>query len=144
MARDEKVDVIGLSGLITPSLDEMVHLASEMEREGMDLPLLIGGATTSKVHTAVKIAPRYSGPAVYVLDASRAVGVVSNLLSPANKAGFVDGIRTEYAEVTARHERAEAAKRPSAAGQGPRQPAAAGLGQLPPYRAQIHRHTRDR
>ena len=110
VARDEKVDVIGLSGLITPSLDEMVHLASEMEREGMALPLLIGGATTSKVHTAVKIAPRYSGPAVYVLDASRAVGVVSNLLSPANKASFVDSIRTEYAEVTARHERAEAAK----------------------------------
>ena len=110
VARDENVDIIGLSGLITPSLDEMVHLASEMEREGLNLPLLIGGATTSKVHTAVKIAPRYSGPAVYVLDASRAVGVVSNLLSPTNKAGFVDGIRTEYAEVTARHERAEAAK----------------------------------
>ncbi|NBB98180.1 MAG: methionine synthase [Alphaproteobacteria bacterium] len=110
VARDEQVDAIGLSGLITPSLDEMVHLASEMEREGMELPLLIGGATTSKVHTAVKIAPRYSGPAVYVLDASRAVGVVSNLLSPANKAGFVQDIRTEYAEVTARHQRAEAAK----------------------------------
>ncbi|MBN2758892.1 MAG: methionine synthase [Rhodobacteraceae bacterium] len=110
VAREEKVDIIGLSGLITPSLDEMVHLASEMERAGLNLPLLIGGATTSKVHTAVKIAPRYSGPAVYVLDASRAVGVVSNLLSPVNKAGFIDGIRTEYAEVTARHERAEAAK----------------------------------
>jgi 5-methyltetrahydrofolate--homocysteine methyltransferase len=110
VAKDENVDAIGLSGLITPSLDEMVHLASEMEREGMNLPLLIGGGTTSKVHTAVKIAPRYSGPAVYVLDASRAVGVVSNLLSKTNKAAFVEGIRTEYAEVTARHERAEAAK----------------------------------
>jgi 5-methyltetrahydrofolate--homocysteine methyltransferase len=77
-ARDEKVDVIGLSGLITPSLDEMVHVASEMEREGFDIPLLIGGATTSRVHTAVKIHPRYDrGQAVYVTDASRAVGVVS-------------------------------------------------------------------
>ncbi|MCC1480699.1 methionine synthase [Roseibaca sp. Y0-43] len=110
VAKDEQVDAIGLSGLITPSLDEMVHLASEMEREGMDLPLLIGGATTSKVHTAVKIAPRYSGPAVYVLDASRAVGVVSNLLSPANKADFIAGLKADYAEVSARHARAEAAK----------------------------------
>ncbi len=110
VAREENVDVIGLSGLITPSLDEMVHLASEMEREGLTLPLLIGGATTSKVHTAVKIAPRYSGPAVYVLDASRAVGVVSNLLSPKTKTDFIADTRAEYAEVTARHERAEAAK----------------------------------
>ena len=110
VAREENVDVIGLSGLITPSLDEMVHLASEMERERLRLPLLIGGATTSKVHTAVKIAPRYSGPAVHVLDASRAVGVVGALLSPAQKAEYVAGIRSEYAEVTARHERAERAK----------------------------------
>jgi 5-methyltetrahydrofolate--homocysteine methyltransferase len=107
VAREEKVDVIGLSGLITPSLDEMVHLASEMEREKFDIPLLIGGATTSKVHTAVKIAPRYSGPAVYVLDASRAVGVVGKLLSAANKDEYVAEIRAEYTKVTERHERSE-------------------------------------
>ncbi|MFV0245034.1 MAG: methionine synthase [Qingshengfaniella sp.] len=111
IARTEKVDVIGLSGLITPSLDEMVHMATEMEREGFDIPLLIGGATTSKVHTAVKIAPRYvKGPAVYVTDASRAVGVVSQLISPANRPGFVENLRSEYADVAQRHERAEAAK----------------------------------
>jgi 5-methyltetrahydrofolate--homocysteine methyltransferase len=80
-AREMKVDIIGLSGLITPSLDEMVHVAKEMEREGFDLPLLIGGATTSRVHTAVKIAPHYSKPVVHVIDASRSVPVVSNLLS---------------------------------------------------------------
>ncbi|MBU3030531.1 methionine synthase [Paracoccus marinaquae] len=111
VAREQKVDVIGLSGLITPSLDEMVHVANEMEREGFDIPLLIGGATTSKVHTAVKISPRYNkGAAVYVTDASRAVGVVSSLLSPAQNATYVDGIRAEYADVAERHERAEAAK----------------------------------
>lgn len=111
VARDEKVDVIGLSGLITPSLDEMVHLASEMEREGFDIPLLIGGATTSKVHTAVKIAPRYTrGQTVYVTDASRAVGVVGALLSPTQKPDYVAGIKAEYADLAERHLRAEAAK----------------------------------
>ena len=110
VAREEKVDVIGLSGLITPSLDEMVHLASEMQREGFTLPLLIGGATTSKVHTAVKIAPRYAGPAVYVLDASRAVGVVSALLSPEQQGPFIASLRDEYREVSERHERNERAK----------------------------------
>ncbi|NEX46717.1 methionine synthase [Pseudotabrizicola algicola] len=110
VARAEKVDVIGLSGLITPSLDEMVHLASEMQREGFTIPLLIGGATTSKVHTAVKIAPRYAGPAVYVLDASRAVGVVSALLSPAQQGPFVEALRAEYRDVADRHERNERAK----------------------------------
>jgi 5-methyltetrahydrofolate--homocysteine methyltransferase len=111
VARAEKVDAIGLSGLITPSLDEMVHLASEMEREGFDIPLLIGGATTSKVHTAVKIAPRYTkGQAVYVTDASRAVGVVGNLLSPTHKADYVAGIREEYRLVSEKHERGERAK----------------------------------
>ena len=110
-ARAEKVDIIGLSGLITPSLDEMVHLASEMEREGFDLPLLIGGATTSRVHTAVKIAPRYTkGQAIYVTDASRAVGVVGQLLSPEMKPDYVAGIRAEYVEVAEKHERAELAK----------------------------------
>src|SRR3984957_8652746 len=88
-ARAEAVDLIGLSGLITPSLDEMVHMAQEMERLDFDLPLLIGGATTSRAHTAVKIAPYYSGPTVYVLDASRAVGVVSALISDEQKPEFV-------------------------------------------------------
>ncbi|MDK3073094.1 methionine synthase [Sedimentitalea sp. JM2-8] len=110
-ARTENVDVIGLSGLITPSLDEMVHLAAELEREDFDIPLLIGGATTSKVHTAVKIAPGYRrGQAIHVNDASRAVGVVSHLLSPTQKSAFVTGIRSEYVEVAEKHARGEAAK----------------------------------
>ena len=110
-AKAENVDVIGLSGLITPSLDEMVHVASEMEREGFDIPLLIGGATTSRVHTAVKIHPRYDrGQAVYVTDASRAVGVVSSLLSMDQKPGYVDTLRAEYRKVTEAHERSEREK----------------------------------
>lgn len=110
-ARAENVDIIGLSGLITPSLDEMVHMASEMEREGFDIPLLIGGATTSRVHTAVKIAPRYTkGQAIYVTDASRAVGVVGQLLSETQKPDYVAAIRAEYVEVAEKHERAELAK----------------------------------
>ncbi|MCP3054894.1 methionine synthase, partial [Aurantimonas marianensis] len=107
-ARKEQVDIIGLSGLITPSLDEMVHVASELEREGFDIPLLIGGATTSRVHTAVKIDPRYDrGQTVHVNDASRAVGVVSNLLSAEAKSGFVDGIQAEYRKVAEAHEKGE-------------------------------------
>jgi len=110
-ARDEKVDIIGLSGLITPSLDEMCHVAAEMEREGFDIPLLIGGATTSRVHTAVKIHPRYAkGQAVYVNDASRAVGVVSALLSKDAKASYVETVRAEYRKVTEAHHRSEADK----------------------------------
>jgi 5-methyltetrahydrofolate--homocysteine methyltransferase len=110
-ARDEKVDIIGLSGLITPSLDEMVHVAAEMEREGFDIPLLIGGATTSRVHTAVKIHPRYNaGQAVHVNDASRAVGVVGSLLSKDTKVSFIEDIRAEYAKAAAAHERAESEK----------------------------------
>ncbi len=110
-AIDEKVDIIGLSGLITPSLDEMVHVASEMERQGFDIPLLIGGATTSRVHTAVKIHPRYtSGQATYVTDASRAVGVVSALLSPDSRDGYIETVRAEYARVAAAHARSEAEK----------------------------------
>ncbi|MEE3070433.1 MAG: vitamin B12 dependent-methionine synthase activation domain-containing protein, partial [Pseudomonadota bacterium] len=110
-ARKHNVDIIGLSGLITPSLDEMVHLATELEKSGFDIPLLIGGATTSKVHTAVKISPRYTrNQAIYVTDASRAVGVVSALLSPTQRDGYIENIRTEYAEVADRHERAELAK----------------------------------
>ncbi|TAJ27660.1 MAG: methionine synthase [Nitrospirae bacterium] len=94
-ARELKADLIGLSGLITPSLDEMAHVAREMKREGFTVPLLIGGATTSKAHTAVKIAPAYDQPVIHVLDASRAVGVVSSLISPAQKSAFVDKIRLE-------------------------------------------------
>ncbi len=103
-AEREKADVIGLSGLITPSLDEMVHVASEMERRGFTMPLLIGGATTSRAHTAVKIEPAYSGPVVHVLDASRAVGVTSKLLSSEREA-FASTVRDEYAII--RKDRAE-------------------------------------
>ena len=95
-ARSEKADVVGLSGLITPSLDEMVHVAREMERQGFRLPLLIGGATTSRAHTAVKIAPHYSEPVVHVLDASRAVPVTTSLLSEESKPAFVAQHRAEY------------------------------------------------
>ncbi len=103
-AEREHADVIGLSGLITPSLDEMVHVASEMERRGFTMPLLIGGATTSRAHTAVKIEPAYSGPVVHVLDASRAVGVTSKLLSSEREA-FASTVRDEYAII--RKDRAE-------------------------------------
>ncbi|WP_119257863.1 methionine synthase [Shinella zoogloeoides] len=110
-AKAEKVDIIGLSGLITPSLDEMAHVAAEMEREGFDIPLLIGGATTSRVHTAVKIHPRYErGQAVYVTDASRAVGVVGSLLSAEMKPGYVDTLKAEYRKVADAHARSEAEK----------------------------------
>jgi len=110
-AKAEKVDIIGLSGLITPSLDEMVHVAAEMEREGFDIPLLIGGATTSRVHTAVKIDPRYShGPVVHVHDASRAVGVVGSLLSSNSRAAYMDEVRAEYRKVADAHARGEEAK----------------------------------
>jgi 5-methyltetrahydrofolate--homocysteine methyltransferase len=110
-ARKEKVDIIGLSGLITPSLDEMCNVAAEMEREGLDLPLLIGGATTSRVHTAVKIAPNYvRGQAVYVNDASRAVGVVSALLNPAQRQKYMADTRSEYEKVAEAHARADDAK----------------------------------
>ncbi|MDM9285275.1 methionine synthase [Providencia rettgeri] len=104
-AREENVDIIGLSGLITPSLDEMVHVAKEMERQGFTLPLLIGGATTSKAHTAVKIEPNYSGPTTYVQNASRTVGVVSALLSATQKADFVARTRREYDTVRQQHGR---------------------------------------
>ncbi|MBL7964817.1 MAG: B12-binding domain-containing protein, partial [Flavobacteriales bacterium] len=103
-AREMQVDIIGLSGLITPSLDEMVHVAKEMEREGFETPLLIGGATTSRVHTAVKIAPHYSKPVVHVIDASRSVPVVSNLLSENERARFEAEIKEEYAKVRTQYE----------------------------------------
>lgn len=112
VAREQKVDIVGLSGLITPSLDEMAHVASELEREGFDVPLLIGGATTSRVHTAVKINPRYSlGQTVYVTDASRAVGVVSSLLSPEVRDSYKKTVRAEYLKVADAHARNEAEKR---------------------------------
>lgn len=110
-AKAERVDIIGLSGLITPSLDEMAHVAAEMERDGFAIPLLIGGATTSRVHTAVKINPRYErGQTVHVNDASRAVGVVGSLLSPEAKAPYVASVRDEYRKLADAHARAEADK----------------------------------
>lgn len=98
-AKEQGCQIIGLSGLITPSLDEMVHVAKEMERQGFTIPLLIGGATTSKVHTAVKIEPNYSKPVVYVMDASRAVGVAQSLLSEGLQSDYVSKIKHEYAEI---------------------------------------------
>jgi 5-methyltetrahydrofolate--homocysteine methyltransferase len=107
-AKRENADLIGLSGLITPSLDEMTHVAKEMERTGFKLPLLVGGATTSKAHTAIKIAPHYSEPVVHVLDASRAVPVATSLLSQEGKAAFVKQHREEYEKLRASHgQRAE-------------------------------------
>ncbi|GHE19543.1 methionine synthase [Halomonas urumqiensis] len=110
-AREVNADIIGLSGLITPSLDEMVHVAKEMQRQGFALPLLIGGATTSKAHTAVKIEPGYEHPVIYVADASRAVGVAGKLLSPGLKEAYVADIRSEYETVRERN----AKRRPKAA-----------------------------
>ncbi|MBB1075820.1 methionine synthase [Rhodoferax sp. 4810] len=104
-ARAVNADLIGLSGLITPSLDEMVHVAKEMQRQGFTVPLLIGGATTSKLHTAVKIAPQYTQPVVYVKDASRAVGVASKLLSAEQRGNYIAELNTEYAAT--RRRRAE-------------------------------------
>ena len=109
-AKERNVDVIGLSGLITPSLDEMVHVAKEMERENFKLPLLIGGATTSKAHTAVKIAQHYSNATVHVLDASRAVGVVSALLSDAQRDDFVANNRLEHERARLAHENKKPSK----------------------------------
>ncbi len=110
-AKKEQADIIGLSGLITPSLDEMCFVAAEMEREGFKVPLLIGGATTSRVHTAVKISPNYKkGSAIYVTDASRAVGVVSRLLSDTERDGFLSNTRDEYVKVREGHLRNEARK----------------------------------
>ncbi|MFZ0428670.1 MAG: methionine synthase, partial [Acidobacteriota bacterium] len=104
-ARAIEADIIGLSGLITPSLDEMCHVAAELQREGFTLPLLIGGATTSLAHTAVKISPNYQGPTIYVTDASRSVPVVSSLLSESSREPFLRQIGEEYAEIRRRHEK---------------------------------------
>ncbi|MCA4899591.1 MAG: B12-binding domain-containing protein, partial [Cytophagales bacterium] len=103
-AKEEKVDIIGLSGLITPSLDEMVHVAKEMQHEKMELPLLIGGATTSRLHTAVKIDPVYDGPVVHVLDASRSVPVASELINPKSRGAFKTRIKQEYVDLRKDHE----------------------------------------
>lgn len=109
-AQEIGADIIGLSGLITPSLDEMAYVAAEMEARGMKIPLLIGGATTSRVHTAVKIAPKYSGPVVHVLDASRSVPVAGSLLSAENKTEFIAGIQTEYEGLRQMHENKKTGK----------------------------------
>ena len=152
-ARREGADVIGLSGLITPSLDEMCYVAAEMERQEFHLPLLIGGATTSRAHTAVKIAPNYSGPVVYVADASRAVGTVSSLLSPTQHDGYVHDVRAEYdhireeylsrEEATDRYPIAEARALPAPidwAGYTPPVPQALGLTTFePPLEALVER-----
>ena len=108
MARKENVDIIGLSGLITPSLDEMVHVAKEMERQGFTIPLLIGGATTSKVHTAVKVAPHYSHPVVHVNDASRSVPVVSSLISKELREDFAKEVAKDYERVREQNKNAQA------------------------------------
>jgi 5-methyltetrahydrofolate--homocysteine methyltransferase len=110
-AKKEKVDVIGLSGLITPSLDEMVHVAKEMEREKFNIPLLIGGATTSKVHTAVKISPHYSHPVIHVNDASRSVTVVGNLLSDDNSENFLKLHEEEFERVREYHRQDQASRK---------------------------------
>jgi 5-methyltetrahydrofolate--homocysteine methyltransferase len=104
IARDEQCDIIGLSGLITPSLEEMAHNAREMEREGFNIPLLVGGATTSRTHTVVKIAPGYHGPVIWVPDASRSVSVCSNLLSDELRTDYLAGIKAEYARIKTQHE----------------------------------------
>ncbi|TDJ03459.1 MAG: methionine synthase, partial [Caldithrix sp.] len=109
-AKKENVDIIGMSGLITPSLDEMVHNASEMERLGFKVPLLIGGATTSRVHTAVKIEPNYSGPTMHVLDASRSVTVVNKLINEKLKDSFLKEIENEYEKVRVDHKRRQESK----------------------------------
>jgi 5-methyltetrahydrofolate--homocysteine methyltransferase len=115
-AREEKADIIGLSGLITPSLEEMAHVAREMERQGFRVPLLIGGATTSRVHTAVKIEPNYSGPTVWVPDASRSVGVCTSLISAENRDEYVRKVREEAEKTRAQHKGKK--------GQGPHHPIA--------------------
>jgi 5-methyltetrahydrofolate--homocysteine methyltransferase len=102
-AKEINADIIGLSGLITPSLDEMVHFAKEMEREGFNIPLIIGGATTSRIHAAVKVAPNYSGPAIHVLDASRSVTVCSTLMNPDTREDYIKGIREEYDKAREAH-----------------------------------------
>src|ERR1019366_2576379 len=110
-AKKHNVDIIGLSGLITPSLDEMVHVAKEMERLGFKIPLLIGGATTSKVHTAVKVSPHYSGAVVHVNDASRSVPVAGSLISEELRGAFMDGVVKDYDRVREQNKNAQSQNR---------------------------------
>jgi 5-methyltetrahydrofolate--homocysteine methyltransferase len=110
-AQKHQVDIIGLSGLITPSLDEMVHMAAEMQRLGLEIPLLIGGATTSRIHTAVKIDPKYQGPVVYVADASRAVGVAGDLLSEERRDSYIKAIKDEYVVMREQREQRASTKK---------------------------------
>ncbi|MDC9724493.1 MAG: methionine synthase [Gammaproteobacteria bacterium] len=110
-AKEENVDIIGLSGLITPSLDEMVHVAKEMERLGFDIPVMIGGATTSLIHTAVKIDQNYHGASIYVKDASRAVGVAQNLITPDTRDDFIAKIKADYEEKRTRHKGRKSTRR---------------------------------
>lgn len=110
-AKKQQVDIIGLSGLITPSLDEMVHFAKEMEREGFTIPLIIGGATTSRIHAAVKVAPNYSGAAIHVLDASRSVTVCSNLMNKDTRDSYIQGIKDEYEKAREAHANKKSDKR---------------------------------
>ena len=104
VAREESADIVGLSGLITPSLDEMVHVAKELERDGFDIPLLIGGATTSRKHTAIKIENNYSGATVHVIDASRAAGVVSSLLNEEQRDEFIADTHEDFKKIRESHE----------------------------------------
>ena len=122
-ARKEQVDIIGLSGLITPSLEEMSFVAGEMQREGFTIPLLIGGATTSRVHTAVKIEPNYKGPTVHVIDASRAVGVAGNLRSDTLRPDYVAGIHAEYQDVRTQRGEPEGGGAPPVDRRRPQEPA---------------------
>ena len=142
-AREMDVDAIGLSGLITPSLEEMTFVAAEMEREGFDIPLLIGGATTSRVHTAVKIHPNYKrGQTVYVTDASRAVGVVQSLLAENQRDKYIETIRAEYQKVADTHAKGERDKQRPAARQGARERTEDRLGFLRSAEADVHGHAR--
>ena len=143
-ARREKADIIGLSGLITPSLDEMCHVAAEMEREGFDVPLLIGGATTSRVHTAVKISPNYMrGQTIYVTDASRAVGVVSSLMSETRaRAATCEDVREEYVKIREAYAQGRGQEDAAAADGGARQPLQDRLDGLHAAAAEIARHAR--
>ena len=134
-AREKGADAIGLSGLITPSLDEMVHNAKEMQREGFDIPLLIGGATTSQTHTAVKIAPGYEQPVIHVKDASRAVGVVQNLVSEGRKAAYAEQIAADYERVRREARRTPLEDQPHDAGEGARQPHRRSTGKAIPRRS---------
>ena len=143
-ARDRNVDVIGLSGLITPSLDEMVRVAGEMERTGFQVPLLIGGATTSRLHTSLKIDPAYHGPVVHVADASRASGVISNLMSTDLRAGFLSDLKVDYERVVASYQRANIERDRVTIDQARGQPVPTGLRRDDRDGADVHRPPRVR